>query len=820
MEGNEEIQRLRTAVASGAAVCLVGAGFSRAGRDSRGRQVPSTEGLTQEIKDCLQIDSNEAASLGEIAEYASDSAEDVARIRQLLLARLTVTSPSEEQARLISLPWRAIFTTNFDDIIERADSKKRFTPVTPSTDTRVIRADQAPVYYMHGRALDLLERDIDPALVISELNYLQLDRRNRDLYARFFNEVFCARLLVIVGYSVKDLEIARGLLSRSSVIKEKTIIICAPTDGQFAQSRLAKFGTVLPIGLEGLATALASIPEKATVSTAFQFLEELTIPQPALDVTGEDFIKLILLGQLNLGKYLAQIHGGTGGDQFCVDRSGATDIVLEGSERFVRRFIVSSDFGNGKSIFLSQLALKAIERGYRVAFIQTKLAELFTEIDAALASGDRFMFILDDVVRYREVARYNGARITNNVTLVCTTRGDQDERAYEILAQDLGGAVRHVDLNALSDAEIAQWDKILERWGHWENRIALSPRDRREFIRVSCGAENRSVILSLFRTSQIAERIDRIVDFFLRSTRTHLESFAALLISSLGQRHVSWESLVVWLDIDEGRLRSDLAASEIADLFQGGRKWNAFTSPQLAEFILRNRFLPKDRDVLVSVYSRIVLNTADSANDSRSGLDFRENLKELMKFRFLTRLFGDDENAVRLINSVYKRLSDAPRIRSNPQFWLQYAMSRMEVNDLRSGEAYLNTALGLANERGKDYSPFQILDQRARLYIKKNVTQNVYNRTEVRTAISDLGDLSRHRDYEIIYPFRAVPLIRDFLEEHIDDVEPELRKQILAFLEGMKSVSEGMMSLPRAQKGETKFLYKALSEALLILRNA
>lgn len=170
MDGDDQIQRLRLAVASGSAVCLVGAGFSRAGVDSRGCQVPSTEELTQEIKDCLQIDPNEAASLGEIAEYASDTAQDTIKLRQLILSRLTVTSPSEDQVRVVSLPWRAIFTTNFDDIIERADSAKRFTPVTPSTDTRVIRADQVPVYYMHGRARDLLESDIDqPSLSPREI---------------------------------------------------------------------------------------------------------------------------------------------------------------------------------------------------------------------------------------------------------------------------------------------------------------------------------------------------------------------------------------------------------------------------------------------------------------------------------------------------------------------------------------------------------------------------------------------------------------------------------------------------------------------------
>jgi hypothetical protein len=135
---------------------------------------------------------------------------------------------------------------------------------------------------------------------------------------------------------------------------------------------------------------------------------------------------------------------------------------------------------------------------------------------------------------------------------------------------------------------------------------------------------------------------------------------------------------------------------------------------------LRTKFVTEDRDTLLNVYSAIVLGTSESSGGQYLGGSFRENLKELLKFRFLTRLFGDDSGAVILIGQVYRRLSDAQYIRNNPQFWLQYAMSRMEVDDLDSAETYLNTALGLATARGKEYSPFQILDQRARLIFKKN----------------------------------------------------------------------------------------------------
>jgi hypothetical protein len=809
--------RIVGAVSSGAAVCLTGAGFSRLATDCNGDQVPSTDELTAEIKAALGIDADESANLAEIADFAEESTERLNILRQLLIRRLTVTRPQEHQTQLARLPWRALFTTNFDDVLEQSRENGSFIAVTPTTDTKTIPSEKTPIYYMHGRARDLLETDVNPSLVLSERNYLQLDKRNRDLYARFYNEVFAARLVIIIGYSIRDLEIAQGLLSRSEALREKTFIVCSPSDGPFARQRLEKFGKVLPIGVDGLSELLVDVKHTGHEAKNFQFLEELTIDDESSEITNEDFVRLILRGDLELSKLRRQFFGNER-NPFCVDRGDGAKVILD--ESGVRRFIVSSDFGNGKTVFLRQLAVKALERGYRVLIIKTQLDEAFLEVDASIASGDRFMFIVDDVVRYREIATYLGARLTNNLTLVCTTRGEQDERAYETLAKDLGGAVRNIDLNELRDQEIAQWDEILERWGYWEQRIQNAPDDRKRFLHDHCGAENRSIVLALFKTSRLAERIDRIVEFFLRSTRNHIRAFAALLMASLAQRHVSWESVVAWLEIDEDGLRRDLAASEISDLFRGGRSWNAFTSSQLAEFILRTRFLPNDRDVLVDVYSTVVLRTADSANDARSGIDARENLKELMKFRFLTRLFGDEQDAQGLIATVYKRLSNASRIRNNPQFWLQYAMSRMEVDDLDSAETYLNTGLGLASERGKEYSPFQILDQRARLFLKKNTRAKTFNVNEIATAINDLSDLLSHKDYEPIYPFRAAPLIRDFLEAHIDEIQTDLRKKVADFLQALKNAESGVARLPRSQKGETKVLYEARRDATLIIRNA
>lgn len=145
----------------------------------------------------------------------------------------------------------------------------------------------------------------------------------------------------------------------------------------------------------------------------------------------------------------------------------------------------------------------------------------------------------------------------------------------------------------------------------------------------------------------------------------------------------------------------------------------------------------------------------------------------------------------------------------------------MEVDDLSAAEKYLESAIGLAEKKGKDYSPFQILDQRARLFLRKNILASVrFNRTEIRQAIRDLSELTKHRGYEIIYPFRAVPLIEQFLDRWIDEIDQDIKSSISDYLKLMKDISDNHKTLPRSQKGETKTLYTALHNAILVIENA
>lgn len=806
---------------STSAICFLGAGFARDATDAKGNKVPSTEDLEREICNLIGIPREDGGTLTDLAEYCQNDSDLATKLNLLLINRLTHCAPSVNQNKILEVEWRSIFTTNFDDIAERSKLSRESQIITPTTDAAVLSGEKRPIFYLHGRALDILESKLDPSLVLSESNYIDIKQKNRDLYSALVNEVHCASRVFFIGYSLRDVEIAKRLISAGEEIKSKSVIICSPTEGRVALTRLEKYGSVFPIGLEGLVEKLAGYvqPDKRSRDISdLAFVKQVKGQVASSELSREDIDHLIITGQFDVSKYSTQISSSDEQNIYCVNRDQKIAEVFDGISKNQNRYVVTSDIGNGKTTFLSQLSLSGVRRGYDVFYIDTTLREVFPELEFLLGRTERQLFIVDDIIRNREVVKFIGARLSGLSAMVCASRSSDDDNHFLELSSSMGGQIREIDLNTLNDQELRSWDGLLERWGYWEEFISESEEGRQLFLQKSCSSENRSIVLSLFKSSRLSRKIDEIVSYFIGTNPHHVNAFVAILINSLCQKHVSWGRIVQWLNIDEAALRSDMRAQHVFDFMSNRRDWYQLTSPQLADYIFKNYDF--DQSILVDVYTKIVRETAYSANDHRSGFDSRENLKELMKYRFLTRLFGSGKDALTSIEAVYRRLSDVPRIRGNDQFWLQYAMSNMDLDKLAEAETYINTALGLAVKKGVDYSPHQILDQRARLYLRKNtITKKPLNTDEIKMAISDLSNIFVSADFIKTHTIRSAPFILDLLNEKIDDLDVELKNQLLELLEKMHEYV-GDKTLPKSKKGETKNLKKALFQSILVLKNA
>lgn len=196
---------LKSALESGNAVLFLGSGIgynSTGGPNGRG--FVGSE-LRDAIANALDLTVEPDNSLATIAQVA-----EVLRGRRALLQTLDKLlgelQPDEHLVWLCSLPWKAIFTTNYDLVVERAyervanplqrpvsfGANSEIRPFTPP--------DDVPIIHLHGSLASDAARD---AILVTERDYADYASRREMLFDRLRVEYATSPVLYI-GYSNQD----------------------------------------------------------------------------------------------------------------------------------------------------------------------------------------------------------------------------------------------------------------------------------------------------------------------------------------------------------------------------------------------------------------------------------------------------------------------------------------------------------------------------------------------------------------------------------------------------------------------------------------
>jgi len=195
---------LRHALESGQCVLFVGAGAGANLLGPDGKTAPDGTALASEMAAHFGIETEGITDLAKIAEFV-ELTKGRTELETFLRKRLDGLEPDEHLKWLPTVRWKAIYTTNYDQGLERAyeltAKPVQTTHIAAGTAdlTSLDLRFQLPIYHLHGT---LFGRK-SPQLILTQRDYARFREGRRMLFELLKND-FATSTVLYIGYSNRD----------------------------------------------------------------------------------------------------------------------------------------------------------------------------------------------------------------------------------------------------------------------------------------------------------------------------------------------------------------------------------------------------------------------------------------------------------------------------------------------------------------------------------------------------------------------------------------------------------------------------------------
>lgn len=196
---------LRQALESGNCVLFLGAGMGHYMKDANGDSAPDGKSLAKELFDYFKIEVEATDDLAKVSQYIQIKKGSRIELETYIRQRFSNMNPDEHFKWLSTIKWKAIYTTNYDNCIQKAyDSNSKppqeYHTITYNSD--ILNYDsrfQVPIYHLHGSLFTGSKQNI----IITEKDYTKYKEKRRMMFDQLKLHIASSNILYI-GYSNND----------------------------------------------------------------------------------------------------------------------------------------------------------------------------------------------------------------------------------------------------------------------------------------------------------------------------------------------------------------------------------------------------------------------------------------------------------------------------------------------------------------------------------------------------------------------------------------------------------------------------------------
>lgn len=779
-------------IESGTSILFLGAGFSAQATNTRDEEIKDVLALIGYFLDKVGITSTEGYDLDTAAEEFQKAHGDEATVGALH-SNFRTKAYTDDQATIVIQPWRRIYTTNYDDVIETicSDNRKPITTLSVNDPVSEPMPVTTQLLHIYGNIGKASAHEFAKTFLLTERQRDNSPFLKSPWMRAFHNDILAASSLIFVGFSLTDIDIRRLLDLIPTEVRKKIHFVIGPDTKQPIITRMSRFGTPYPIGLSAFAAHLGTkrsgAPVKSYTALPIAMQEMFFTPAVTASISASDIERLFISGSPKLEK-LSQADISAQPRAYTISRSRHAYNRAENNASSSMPVLVNSDIGNGKTIFAYQIGYQYAQKSYRVFKLQREPDNIGDVLAYLQTLDGRALLIFDDVMRFPQLPRAILEMRKSNIVILATVRTSFLDTSASVVRSRLANLTFvQIDLDTPQREETQRIVDYLTINGLLGKHAELSAAAKLNFVERRCGGQLRDIVLSLYETGALHSKVEELLVNIQKLDRgaQDLIIFSAVLSQAGYQDRSEVWLLSQLLDYSGAfeELRASLDKHELGNLVRIEEGDLSIRSPALAEFILKRVF---NLEIILDVVKRGLTSIHDYFASEE---DLVMMAKGLLKFSVYGRIIkSNSENAI--IEKFYDDCRTLSFAAEDPLFWVQRSICTMSNNEFEISFRFIETAYGLARRRA-GWDTYQIDNHKARVLLTQSRETGVSeDGSREREAISLLQSVLAKKSDDLYHPLSVMRIYAEIVDRHAHTLTAEQKVPMIQSIEtAIRSIS-------------------------------
>ena len=774
-------------------ILFLGSGFSTGGKNFNGQNMKTGAELSRAICRNLGIKESDNLSISS-QRYIEDPKckKSLAEFIEFLSKELVCTEISQDQKIIANLPWKRIYTTNYDNSFELASEEcgyiRSSITITNKRYKPGRQLEQA-IVHINGSILNLNEESFYDEFKITDENYTKAGLLESSWKKMFDSDFISAECIFFIGYSLQyDQELVRHIANLG--IKHKCFFIDRDFDDDDKEYMISRYGSLEKIGVDGLAKKILKVKSTYLPNIQMQKLcgfekRDLSTYYTEKTYTSVDVLKLLIEGKLVTG-YINQKN-------YCVSRYKIVE-QIEGLLKYKNIVIIQSKLGNGKSILLECIAKQLVAK-YNVYFVNS-VEYLIEDMNYIQTCSNRqTILFLDDYGYYISLLKELGNDFPENIKIIMTCRTSININLYSDLIERYNydpENIEIIDIDRMNDSDINEVIKILNNSRLWGIYDRANDSQKRKLLINKYDRQISKVFYLLLDSEVIKKDITNIVDSIQKKVGL-FDFVLAQAINNICNLKFSYSDILEYTEISDSLLRSYIVDKHVRELLIVSDDKFTLSSSIFSQYIVREGKMKNQMlEMLKKIYYKCSLfdDAYGKYYQQRRNMISRSNISLLLNTEVEEKLGKSDEE---LILNYYDNIKNLPPASENPYFWLQFGITALNLDNYQQASIYFDNAYTNALKM-KNFDTFQIDTHKARLLLCSEMNKNSTNSNDAMETFFKAHELLLHnsnKGEKMRYVLRQVGRYYEYYSYYLSIFSEDEKKDFISKAYEMRSRFEG-----------------------------